>query len=47
MKVTYVADLEHRDVMIAVYALYYLGFLDYMVCYPEPLPQRQGVGLKR
>lgn len=37
MKVTYVADLEHRDVMIAVYALYYLGFLDYMVCYPEPL----------
>lgn len=37
MKVTFVADLEHRDVMIAVYALYYLGFLDYMVCYPEPL----------
>lgn len=37
MKVTYVVDLEHRDVMIAVYALHYLGFLDYMVCYPEPL----------
>ncbi len=43
MEVTYVADLEHRDVMIAVYALYYLGFLDYMVCYPEPLsPEARG-----
>lgn len=46
MKVTYVADLEHRDVMIAVYALYYLGFLDYMVCYPEPLSPEARCRLK-
>lgn len=37
MKVTYVVDLEHRDVMIAIYALHYLGFLDYLVCDPRPL----------
>lgn len=46
MEVTYVADLEHRDVMIAVYALYYLGFLDYMVCYPEPLSPEARCRLK-
>lgn len=36
MKITYVSDIENVDVMVAVYTLHRLNFLDYFVCYPKP-----------